>query len=73
MRPFHNQVVLELGDRGEHVEEQPPARCGRIDALGQRSKAHPTLLQFVGDLLEVADGSAKPVELRHDERVPSRR
>jgi hypothetical protein len=31
------------------------------------------LLQFVGDLLEVADGSAKPVELRHDERVPSRR
>jgi len=33
---FDDQVVLELGDRGEHVEEQPATRGGGVDALGQR-------------------------------------
>ena len=31
--PFEDEVVLELGDRGEHVEEQPPTRGGRVDPL----------------------------------------
>ena len=73
MRPFHNQVVLELGDRGEHVEEQPPARCGRIDALGQRSKGHPTLLQFVGDLLEVRTDRPSRSSFVTTSESPSRR
>jgi len=33
-----DQVVLELGDRGEHVEEQPAAGGGGVDSLRQRGQ-----------------------------------
>lgn len=30
-----DQVALELGERAEHMEDEPPARGGRVDGLRQ--------------------------------------
>lgn len=35
---FDNQLADELGERGEDVEHQPPAACGGVDRLVQRSE-----------------------------------
>jgi hypothetical protein len=32
---FADQVTLELTQRAEYVEDEPPARCGGVDAFGQ--------------------------------------
>ncbi len=58
---FDDQVVLELGDRGEHVEEQPATRGGGVNALGQRPQPDVTGLQVVDDLLEVAHRASEPL------------
>jgi len=69
MGAFDDQVVLELGDRGEHVEEQPATRGGGVDALGQRPQPDVMRLQVVGDLLEVAHRASEPVQLGHHQGV----
>ena len=63
MGAFDDQVVLELGDRGEHVEEQPATRGGGVDALGQRAQPDVTGLQLIGEGLEVAHRASEPVQL----------
>ena len=69
MGALHDEVVLELRDRSEHMEEQPATRRGGVDALRQGFQPNPTLLQLIRDLLEVSHRSAEPVKLRHHERV----
>lgn len=61
---FDDEVVLELHDRGGHMDEQPSARhSGGVDVLRDRAVA----AELVGDLLQVRHRAA---ELGHHERVP---
>ena len=69
MGALHDEVVLELRDRSEHMEEQTASRRGGVDALRQGLQPDPTLLQFIRDLFEVSYRSPEPVKLRHYERV----
>ena len=32
-RPLHDQVMLKLGDRADHMEHQPPGRGSRVESL----------------------------------------
>lgn len=66
---FDDEVVLELGDCGEHVEEQPSARSGGIDALRQRTETDTVLVELVGYLLQVLYRAAEPVQSGNHERV----
>ena len=69
-RAHPDQVHLELGERGEVVDEQLPHRVvGVVDLTVERQR-HPTLGQDVTDVSSVGNGLSKPVELRNDERVP---
>lgn len=69
MGALHDEIVLELRDRSEHVEEQTATRSGGVDALRQGLQPDPTLLKLVRDLLEVPYRPAEAVKLRHHERV----
>ena len=68
-----DQVVLELGDRGEHVEEQPAAGGGGVDALGQGAQPDLAALQVVGERIEVAHRPAEPFGLVITRVSPGRR
>jgi hypothetical protein len=64
-----NQVHLELGERGENVEEQLPHRVIRVVDLTAERQRHTTLGEGVTDVSSIRKRSSKPVELRDDERV----
>ena len=66
---LHDEVVLELRDRSEHVEEQAATRSGGVDALREGFQPDPSLLQLVRDLFQVPHGPSESVKLRHHERV----
>jgi hypothetical protein len=64
-----DQVDLELGERGEDVEEQLPHRAvGVVDLTAERQR-HTAFGEGVTDVASIRNGSSKPVELRHHERV----
>jgi hypothetical protein len=64
-----DQVHLELGERGEDVEEQLAHRVvGGVDLTAERQR-HPTLGEGVTDVSGIGNGSSKSIELRDDERV----
>ena len=43
-----DQLALELVDRGEDVEHQPPGRRGRVDVLLEHHQADAALAEVVG-------------------------
>jgi len=49
-----NELALELIDRAEDMEDQPPGRRGRVDLLAQDDQADAALAQLVGQRQEVA-------------------
>jgi len=53
--PLSDQVVLELGDRGQHMEQHPPGRRGSVDCLIQHDQVHAVLMQVSGNADQVAD------------------
>jgi hypothetical protein len=44
-----DQLALELIDRAEDMEDQPPGRRGRVDLLLQDDQADAALAQLVGE------------------------
>src|SRR4051812_5133129 len=51
MRPFPNQIALELGQGPEDVEDEFAAWGGGVDLLGERLEANPPLSER-GDHLD---------------------
>jgi len=47
---FAHQFPFELGQRPEHVENQPAAGGGRVDVLGQRPEPDPSIGEISGDV-----------------------
>jgi hypothetical protein len=48
-----DQLALELIDRAEDVEDQPPGRRGRVDVLSGDRQVYAALAQLVGEREQV--------------------
>ena len=67
-----DQLALELIDRAEDVEDQPPGRRGGVDLLLQDDQADATLAQLVGQRQEVLQrphGAGQPGDDEHVARA----
>jgi hypothetical protein len=51
--PLPDQVPLELGDRGQHVEEELPGRRGRVNRLIEDHQVHAKRLEFLPEADQV--------------------
>lgn len=60
---FGHQGVLELGDGSEDLEEHAADGGGGVDALVQDDEVHTPRVELLGQVDEVLEGSAEPVEL----------
>jgi hypothetical protein len=60
---------LELRDHGQHVEQQPPDRIGRIVHGRAERELDPTGGELVGDRARVGQRPRQPIELRDHQRV----
>jgi hypothetical protein len=69
MRPFLDQVALELRERAEYVENQLTSRCGGVDLLGQRPKADPPLLKRGDRGDQVLEGAPQAVKAPNDDGI----
>ena len=72
-RPIPDDLPLELGQRTEQVEHQPPARGGRVDRLPQRAEPDPTFVQRGHGVDQMSKGAAQAVQAPHHQGVPGRR
>jgi hypothetical protein len=50
-----DQLTLELIDRAEDMEDQPPGRGGGVDLLAQDDQANAALAQLVGEREQVLE------------------
>src|SRR5438270_800386 len=64
-----DQLALELIDRAEDVEDQPPGRGGRVDLLLQDHQAGAALAQLVGERQEVLQRPHRAGQPGDDEYV----
>ena len=61
--------ALELRDGPEHVKDEHAARCGRVDALGQRDQPDPASLELLGSGDQLRERTRQPVELPDHQSV----
>jgi hypothetical protein len=66
---FDDEFADELGEGGEHVEHQAPARGGGVEGFLQRPESHAATAQVRDDRDEVLQGAGEPVERGDDEGV----
>ena len=64
-----DQLALELIDRAEDVEDQPPGRRGRVDLLLQDDQAGAALAQLVGQREQVLQRPHRAGQPGDDEHV----
>ncbi len=64
-----DQLALELVDRAEDVEDQPPGRRGRVDLLLQDDQADAALAQLVGQREQVLQRPHGAGQAGDDEHV----
>lgn len=64
-----DQLTLELGDRGKHMQHQAPGCRGRIDGLIDNEEIDLLDRQFLDDGREVEYGPGQSIELGDDEHV----
>ena len=71
MRPFPNQISLELRQRREHMKNQL-ARCAAgFDFLSQTFKRDTALLKIGHDLHQVRQTASKSIQPPDNEGIPS--
>jgi hypothetical protein len=64
-----DQLADELGERGEDVEDQPPAGGGRVQGLVQALEPDALPAQRSNDLDQVCQGPRQPVQAGHHQGV----
>src|SRR5258707_288213 len=64
-----DELALELIDRAEDVEDQPPGRRGRVDLLPQDDQAYAALAQLVGEREQVLQRPHRAGQAGDDEHV----
>ena len=68
---FPDQVAFELGQGGEHVEDELAAGGG-VDRLLETAEPDTAVGQAGDHVDEMPEGAAEAVELPHDQGVPGR-
>jgi hypothetical protein len=66
---FADEVAFELGQGGEHVEDELAAGGGGVDRLLEAAEPDPALSQAGHGVDQVAKGPAEAVQLPHDQGV----
>jgi len=66
---FHDQLALELVDRAEDMEDQPPGGGGGVDLLLQHDQADAALVQLAGEREEVLERPHGAGQAGDDEHV----
>src|SRR3954466_5962254 len=67
--PFSYPLSLELGDRAEHMKNEPTGRAGRVDALAEGDEPDAERLQFGEQQNQIAKPAPEPIEAPADEDV----
>ena len=66
---FADEVAFELGQGGEHVEDELAARGGGVDRLLEAAEPDPAVGQAGDGVDQVPQGAAEAVELPDDQGV----
>jgi hypothetical protein len=66
---FADEVAFELGQGGEHVEDELAAGGGGVDRLLEAAEPDPEIGQAGHGVDQVAKGAAEAVQLPHDQGV----
>ena len=68
---FNDQFALEFIEGGGDMEEQPPLWCAGVDVARQHLGSLFSLLEFVGGLNDLLEGSRQPGEQPARSPAPS--
>jgi len=68
-RAFADEVAFELGQGGEHVEDELATRSGGVDCLLQAAEPDATIGQAGDGVDQVAQGAAEAIQLPDDQGV----
>jgi hypothetical protein len=64
-----DEFALELSEREQDVQRQPPHAGGGIELLGDRDERHRMLVEQLHELGEIGQRSGQPVHLVDDDDI----